>query len=124
MGTLMKVCSIILYIIFGILALSTYIGVIQIWGNIFDSTVAGVLFSIFVFFIAITGAPIANASIQHDWTYILFGYIWYGVLYGLVLLATWLWDRAQVEKERIGDKKLERALEKEYAQRYLESLNK
>jgi hypothetical protein len=113
----MKGLAIFLYVIFGILAISTFVGVIQIWGDIFDSIIAGVLFSIFVFFIAITGAPIANASINHDWTYILGGYLWYALLYGIVFLATWLYEKAEQRKEK-------RLLEKEYVQRYIESLTK
>jgi hypothetical protein len=73
------------------------------WSALFDSVVAGILFSIFLFPIAVLGYPIiilllglatgigGTASVIAA----VLGYVMIGVTIGIWALGSWLWGKAE-----------------------------
>jgi hypothetical protein len=109
----MKGLAIFFFIVCGIMFFLTIIVTFQTWIALFGE-VGGTLFSIFVFPVAIIGAPIADLIIRDNWLALL-SYLWYALTYGAYALALWLYSKAVTKEE-------ERRVEKEYARRYLESI--
>jgi hypothetical protein len=80
------------------------------WSALFDSTIAGILFTIFLFPVAILGYPIviliaglatgiggATSVLAAVW-----GYLMIGAVIGLWFLGAWLWGKAD-ERKYLGE---------------------
>jgi hypothetical protein len=110
----MKALSYLVFIISGFLSLLYLIVTFVVWMDLLGS-IPGILVSIFLFFIALLGMPVVAAITQHAWSMLVAGYVWAGIVVGLWFLGSWLQDKAE-QRAR------EKEVEKDYAQRYLESL--
>lgn len=103
----MRFLSILSYILgFGVGLFLALLPAIFTWSILFDSTIAGVLFSIFLFPIAILGYPLVilfaglatgiggTASVLAA----VWGYLMIGVVIGLWILGAWLSEKADERK--------------------------
>ena len=105
MRFLSVLCFIVTFVLFIFFVLLPTIGT---WSAIFNSTVGGILFSIFLFWFAILAYPIAlliaglatgiggTASVIA----LVLGYVLIGINIGVYLLGGWLWSKADESKEQ------------------------
>jgi polyferredoxin len=103
----MKFLGVLSYIAgFAVGLLLVLLPTIFTWSALFDSTIAGVLFSIFLFPIAILGYPIvilaAGLATGIGGTVsvlaAVLGYLMMGVALGLLFLGSWLFEKADEKK--------------------------
>ena len=103
----MKFLGVLFYIVgFGVGLVFVLLPTIFTWSALFDSIIAGILFSVLLFPIAILGYPIVillaglatgiggAASVLAA----VIGYAVIGAVVGLFALGAWLWEKADERK--------------------------
>jgi hypothetical protein len=99
----MRFLSVLCYIItFAVFVFLVLLPTISTWSAVFDNTVGGILFSIFLFWFATLAYPIAlllgglatGLGGTVSFIALAIGYVFIGVTIGLFILSGWLWEKA------------------------------